>query len=343
MPLFLIIIILKFYKHKKYLVKTLNSITIFSIISFVIFAPWLVKNLLFTGNPFYPFFGRFFPSRYLNQAPGEFYLHIIATLFKRNFLNLLFLPWNLTMKGAWGDAISPLYLIFVPFLLIIKKAPKAIRHILIFSFFYLIVGFYSLLWMSKRYLLQIFPLLSIVSAFAAYYLIDKDKILKYFISLLLFFCILFNLVLLTGQNYFKFPVVFGFETRDQYLSRRVPTYETIKYLNQSKDVKMVLFLDERPYYSDKPYLLGSPLDQGLVDYSQFKDLEELLEEFNRLKISHLFIHEPWLEKRNRGWAAPFFEPFNKLWKELKSSNYLKLRCSKNETYLYEILYPKIKR
>lgn len=149
--------------------------------------------------------------------------------------------------------------------------------------------------------------------------------------------------MLTDQNYFKFPVVFGFETRDQYLSRRVPTYETIKYLNQSKDVKMVLFLDGRPYYSDKPYLLGSPLDQGLVDYSQFKDLEELLKEFNTLKIYYLFIHEPWLEKYNRSWETPFFEPFNKLWEELKSSNYLKLCYSKNETYLYEILYPKIKR
>lgn len=343
-PLFLFFIVLKTHKQRVHLIKSLNFIAVFSVMSFIIFAPWLVKNLFFTGNPFYPFLGRFFPSRYLNLAPIElYYLHVVPAAFKRNFTNLLFLPWNLTMVDVWEDAIGPLYLIFIPFTFILKQVPKTIKRILSFSILYLFFSFYCLLWSHNRYLLPIFPLCSIVSAFVVYWLTDKDKILKCFITSLLVFCVSFNLILLIGQNYFKFPVVLGFETREQYLSKRVPTYETIKYLNLSDDVKLVLFLDPRTYYSDKPYLWGEPTTQGLIDYSQFKDMREMLEKFNDLGISHLLVHEPWLEKNKKTWAASIFAPLNKLYEKLKTNESFKLVYSKNGTYLYEILYPKIKR
>jgi hypothetical protein len=343
-PLFLFVMALKVYKSKTYSLKSLSPIVSFSIISFIMFAPWLVKNSLFTGNPFYPFFGRFFPSKYLNPVPLElYYVHTLPTIFKRSFVNLLLLPWNLTMKGVWKEAIGPLFLIFIPFLFLLKNIPKVIKHILTFCFFYLILSFYSLLWVQKRYLLQIFPLFSIISAFVAYQLIDKDKILKYFIISFLLFCFSFNLILLSGQNYFKFTVVFGLETKDQYLTKRVPIYEAVKYLNLSKDIKKVLFLDPRTYYSDRPYLWGDPISQGLIDYSRFQNIKELLKKFNSLGISHILVYEPWLEKNKKTWASPLFVPLNKLYGKLKISEFFKLIYSKNETYVYEIRYPKNER
>lgn len=86
---------------------------IVGLIGLALFAPWLVKNLILTGNPAYPFL---WPGRELDALRQSFHAKGEST---SSLLDALLLPWRATVLGVEGGAgfntsIGPLYLALIP-------------------------------------------------------------------------------------------------------------------------------------------------------------------------------------------------------------------------------------
>jgi hypothetical protein len=82
-------------------------------------SPWLLKNAVYTGNPFYPFF---YPTANISQ----FRLDAYQLSAWGDWRDVLLLPIRATMSGVEGTpgystTISPLFLGLAPLVLLIWK------------------------------------------------------------------------------------------------------------------------------------------------------------------------------------------------------------------------------
>jgi hypothetical protein len=89
----------------------------FSAITFIIAAPWYVRNAIFMGNPFYPFA---FGGRYWDAFRAAWYSGA-GTGIGWNALQIFSLPLNIILgihdQNFYDGRIGPLFLILVPFTL----------------------------------------------------------------------------------------------------------------------------------------------------------------------------------------------------------------------------------
>ncbi len=132
-------------------------------------APWYLRSLYYTGNPFWPYFGGIFGygpwsrADYLSQLQEQ-----LSYGMGKNLRALLLLPWNLAFNGAIfnqaRDPFSPIYLFLLPLALF-----AALRDIYVRALLF-VVSLYTLFWFSSvqvgRYLLLVVPLLSLAIAIA---------------------------------------------------------------------------------------------------------------------------------------------------------------------------------
>jgi len=115
-------------------------------VSIAVGSPSYIKNYVFTGNPFYPFFYSCFGGRDLTPALLE-HLASIGVLGREGVAGkiklFLVIPWQLTL-GTWfysvydSYLIGPIYLCLLPLLLHPSFRPSRLdRYILLFSLLYL--------------------------------------------------------------------------------------------------------------------------------------------------------------------------------------------------------------
>src|SRR5581483_4823529 len=81
----------------------------------IVLSPWLLKNLAYTGNPFFPYFMSLFPGRHLTQAGYDQLLLEQHARVTSHWWEWPMLPWTLTMsKPNTFNFCGPLALAFVP-------------------------------------------------------------------------------------------------------------------------------------------------------------------------------------------------------------------------------------
>lgn len=92
--------------------------------------PWVVKNLVFTGNPFFPYLMGTFPGR---RIPQESYLKLLEEQrfhFASDLGGILRLPWDLTMANPDSYVfVGPLALVLAPFLLLFRYRDPSLRFL----------------------------------------------------------------------------------------------------------------------------------------------------------------------------------------------------------------------
>lgn len=109
-----------------------------SVPAIVVFSPWLIKNYIWTGNPFYPAFYGFFGGQdmsgemaivisKLSHPPGDIG-RIIRGFWEHPLM--LSMGWHETFERRgfeWN--IAPLVFLFAPLLMFIKNAPPVIKKL----------------------------------------------------------------------------------------------------------------------------------------------------------------------------------------------------------------------
>lgn len=199
--IFLILIVL-FSKEK------LKNFLTFSIISLTVALPWYLLAFIDTGNPFYPLFSGWFETHQIGDWQGFFSSH--------NPLSFLVSPWQATFH--LDNLLTPIFLILLPLVLIkIWRQDKITKVTALFFF----LGY--VLWFltpppTARYLLPFLPALIFVclKILAS----SKKPIQQIAISAIILTCLL-NLGSRVMATQKFLPVVFGKETRDEFLSQRL--------------------------------------------------------------------------------------------------------------------------
>lgn len=131
MPLFAGVLALSLYRERKNLRSAALNVTCFAALFLATLAPWLIRSLMLTGNPVYPLLYSLLGGVNFTDDLNARWNEYTATKFGfgRSIMDYLLLPWNVTVKGkvtfeSFGSIVSPLWLIFIPFIAFMTRIRK---------------------------------------------------------------------------------------------------------------------------------------------------------------------------------------------------------------------------
>lgn len=210
-------------------------------------APWVLRSTIVTGNPFYPFFMSFFESNRIYDTEITA-LGAHESIKGRGLWYFLTFPWNIVMHperfDGWGKSPGGLVLILgLPGLIL--GGPKA-RWLGAFSLAGL-VAFYHFQHLA-RYMLPFFvPMMAVAAVPCVTNSWKRLALPVWGLGAMV------GLTVFAAMIHFKVPAALGFESREDYLTRRVERFPVFQYLNANlPESAGVLTLDPRTYYIDRP-------------------------------------------------------------------------------------------
>ena len=229
-------------------------------IVFLVLLPLAVKNFIICGNPLFPFFSHIFTSEYWDPVKYGMVRNEVGTQY-HSIADFFTLPIRISFKvnGA-GGVVGPIFLIFLPFLVQMKKL--AGKYLLFFALMLLVLGpFFG---EAVRYIYVVFPLLSIFAA-VSYERMNR-KILKIIFTIIVFINFTLGLTILESIDAARL-VYFNKYTTDEYIARSFPTYKAFLTVNHMDEpgIKVLIGGEARGFYLRKPYMTSSA-----HDYSIFK-------------------------------------------------------------------------
>ncbi|MBP7571702.1 MAG: hypothetical protein KBA95_16715, partial [Acidobacteria bacterium] len=136
--------------------------------SLVFAVPWYVRSWLLSGNPFFPEMFALFgasPERWDAVAERGLAGFKARLGFPRTPLNLLILPWNMTMYQArCAGALGPIFLAALPLMAWRARATAASGWLAYLVVFYLAIWASPISSYQVRFLVPIVPALALLSA-----------------------------------------------------------------------------------------------------------------------------------------------------------------------------------
>lgn len=241
----------------------LADAALFTAIVTALFAPWLVKNWLFVRNPFFPFLYKWFANTGVgwtaDLAEGYFrvlteYGHVGGIVHSLISLPVLMIDNPLRYGGGMdilGDLGWDVVFWLLPLGAWAASRNRALAGLLLFSFLWGIAWFSSAL--VLRFLTVLVPILALLGACGLVRLWDELEgwsrgVLTGALGLMtLAHLFLFVFVHADAQSG---STAFGFETRGEFLSRRLDYYACADWLrtNAGPNDKILVVGEQRGYY-----------------------------------------------------------------------------------------------
>lgn len=179
--------------------------------------PWLVRSLLLTGNPVYPFATGIFGNN-PDRAAIDWVFNQYGVGY--SLLDRLLTPWNLLTQGSAfenGHHLSPLPLLMAP--IIFLRARKDRERRLFLGAAVVMFGFWAAGGHVARYLLPLQPLACVLAADAVCRLASESRRRRVIMVVLGAILFTFGTVNTLLYNKQFVPVVIGREPEPQYLER----------------------------------------------------------------------------------------------------------------------------
>ncbi len=285
---------------------------LFLVLAFIPLTPWAYKNLIQTGNPFFPFFGWFFSAgggggRVLGVGNPELGILVKRQLFYgESWWQIAALPLRVFFSGRddqpqyFDGVLNPMLILFLPCAF---KGKWVNEKKLLFGFAFCYF-FYALFLVDARirYLLPVVPPLVILLVYGlhnAYLRIVHPSFLFGGMALLLGL----NGLYLWNYAHAVSPMEYliGRESRDAYLSRMLPDYPAFQFINKTLPPKAkiyLLFMGRRAYYCERDYFHDSGdsawvLLQMIQSARSEADLQLQLQERG---LTHLLAREDLLRR-----------------------------------------------
>jgi hypothetical protein len=323
-------------------VKPLWSLCCFAIIALLIGGGWYLRNILWTGNPVYPFAYEIFGGKGWTLEMAKGYTQDQASFgFGRGVLDLLLLPWrvamaplNLLIMTPQGVAILPQP--FWPFSTTALDNSSAGRfetighvlqamigpHLLAFGLplFFMrrkpaLIGFllwtFLLFWVfwfvtsqQIRYLLPTAALLCLCCGWGVLRLAARGPVLKWTCALTLGAWLLFAPAYVIHRMSDVFPVVLGTETPDVFLTRTFPGYEAMQWAstNTPNDARFAVYGEPRCFYLRRDYFWADDAHNNLIDYTRVTSGAQLIAALKAQGATHLLANTQ--AAQNGGFGGP---------------------------------------
>ncbi|OGR68148.1 MAG: hypothetical protein A2081_02320 [Elusimicrobia bacterium GWC2_61_19] len=258
--------------------------------------PWLAKNWLYRGNPFFPFLTSVFG---LSGADPDKLRGFMVETRQMSALEpkaWLLHPWNVTM-GALPNSnyFTPLFLVMLPLLFLLQPAGTP-PFWLYFLCGWLLWSFASTM---VRFLMPVYPAAALLIAAA----LDarQHRLLRKTLAILTLFSCAFGVywagLILYSQG--RWRPVFGLVDKDAYLAVTEPTYPyshygAIQFINYKlpPGAKTLIIGDARGSYFRKDFMVSSVFDKTpIVEYAAAaKTGEELYSRLKAEGITHLLLN-----------------------------------------------------
>jgi len=308
--------------------RTLAAALTFGVVVIVAACPWYVRNAIDFHNPIYPFgYGMLGGTHWSKPASDyleEYYVQYRGTYATRRGaapyagLQVARFPWDLTMhpssfeNGARQSLdVSPFALAFTPALLLIGRRRWAAYTIAALGLGYagIIAG---AAWAHPRYVFPGVVLLLVAAVPAAYALLGRRAF-----PVLVGLAVLGNVALVGRLLHPLWPdqlrVAVGRLDPHEFLRRYSDRYEFWERANAAvgpTDRVLVLEKIPHPYYIERPFVLASYLEQGLLDYRVLDTPERLVAAAHSLGITHVAVDVAALDAK----GDPFEADVSRLWR-----------------------------
>ncbi|HMH50838.1 MAG TPA: phospholipid carrier-dependent glycosyltransferase [Candidatus Acidoferrum sp.] len=286
--------------------------------------PWYVYNALQTGNPVFPFFGRFFS--YGPWTAGD--LAAVTAVMRQYGLgqslgDFLRLPWNLATQPAAFHLEAPLSPAYglLPAVLVVGALTRSLRGVLAVTLGYVVFWFLTV--QVGRYLFPVLPLLSLLTALTVERLVRTiprrfgqatGTVLALLVAgVLVFPSWSFALARMVHLG----PLPTTPTARHAYLSRWNPSYPAYRLLNERRGSRYRLYqvLDEAMAYFADGTFMGDWFGPGRYApvFEALRDGRALHAELKRLGADHFLI---WSRKYGGNEQPPTDEFFRAHFKPL---------------------------
>lgn len=253
---------------------------VFFLVSLLVFSPWLIKNAILTGNPFYPLYqsvfnagGASLSEAYVEASAGSGMgmFKMRQMLFGDNFLETLLIPLRFFLQGQdhtpqyFDGVLNPVLIFIAPFAFMNRKMKTDKLLFLAFAAFFILLAFF----MDKhriRYILPAVPLVIILTVIGfvniSNWIMEKSKPLR-MLGMAAFAGVLIGMIgfnAVYAKNYFTkiSPVdyILQKESRDDFIARHDGSYRAVRFINKSTPANTrirLILLAGRGYYLDRSY------------------------------------------------------------------------------------------
>ncbi|RJP68511.1 MAG: phospholipid carrier-dependent glycosyltransferase [Candidatus Abyssobacteria bacterium SURF_17] len=274
----------------------------------VLVLPYLVKNYVVTGNPFYPLMYDLFDGRWLAPRQVERMLaYVSAHGMGRDFRSFAALPWNITIFGKAGfenfdTTVTPLWLILLPAFVLVRRKPAVLK----WSAPLCVIYFIS--WAASthitRYLMPIFPVLSLMCAHTIVAMGKGISKLPRPLTLafkaaalaacgLVWFSFAYFYPLLVPSEFGA--AVWGDEKAEDFLARKVPNYPVFQYINENlpPDARLMFLWDNRGFFCERPQIGDSVFEAPSMLELAHKagSTAAFREKLCEMRITHILLNE----------------------------------------------------
>lgn len=250
-----VIIGISFIKRKK-IKESLFGCLLFILSAIVVPLPWFIFSFIHTGNPVFPFFTKTYEVS--ASSPNPFKL----------FSDL----WYLFIHSS--DPISPLYLIFLPLLVVsYSKLKSEIKIVVWYCGLSLLLWYFTPRTGGGRFILPYLPTFSFVCGVIYSEFLKKTGNEWKYLTRILFFTIIFVALISIGYrglaNKKYLPVILGLESKKEFLSRNLnfgfgDFYDTDGYFatHIKPYDKVLLYGFHNLYYIDFPFIDNTWVKKG---------------------------------------------------------------------------------
>ena len=293
--------------------------TIFFLISFLIFSPWLIKNAILTGNPLFPLFQGILNSN--NAASEESTYSIVSggtirgifqfreMMYGESFWDTLIIPLRYFFQGQdhshrfFDGVLNPVLIILSPLAFMDKSFMRDKMLFISFSVFFVLVT--TFLDQTRiRYILPVVPILSILTVMGFINILSWESNLSNHVKNFFSFTALFIFIFFISQNFLylknyyqtisPWNYISGKESRDAFTTRHVGSYAVMKYINTHTHpdarIKLILVAG-RGYYLDREYeydrTMGMTFISNLVKAS--REENSFSDYVQSLGFTHLMV------------------------------------------------------
>jgi len=294
----------------------LKFTVIFSIAASLPVLPWLVKNFIQYGNPFYPMLYKVFQKGLapLDVSHIESFMSEVKQ-FNFNLKDWLIHPLYVSAgKIANDEYFTPIFLIVLPLAFFSKKENPIVKPLMIYfvsswlmwSFSSNVVRYLMPAWFAGALLVSFYAFESFEGLFgkAVKFLVLLTTILSLYWSFLFFYMEA------------KWKVFFGIISASDYLSSSRgrypwPSYGVFNHIKEvSKDKERTLFLgDSKTLYFEKPFDASSVFDRNtLIDICiDSRDEEEIYLRLKKLGIKRIIFNIKEAMRNNAVYGILYFD------------------------------------
>ncbi|PIP39670.1 MAG: hypothetical protein COX19_07280 [Desulfobacterales bacterium CG23_combo_of_CG06-09_8_20_14_all_51_8] len=303
--------------------KAIGYSAVYVLVAMIIFSPWMIRNVIWTGNPVYPLYNSVFNSGAVSteranedepekQMPRMNPLQIRRDLYGESGLEIALIPLRVFFQGRDNDPkyfdgrANPFLLILPIFAFFgIRSDSRQVRteKFLMLGFLVLFLLFACAQAVIRiRYFAPIFPPLVALSMFGLHHIqgkfLGENSQISIVVKRIVVFVIIFVMLGLNAKymverlNYVRpLDYLTGKLSRDEYIQKFRPEYASMQYANRNlseEDRILGVYIGNRGYYSDIDIVFSLDLLQNLA--AKAKTPKNIAEGLRERGITHLLVN-----------------------------------------------------